>query len=116
MGRFETVCEKYKEKCRMKSIKLTAIAVTAFTLAGCVEDTGSTDPALSGTDAQFNAMTAPCIDQAARYANYPAMDINIVNRIRTGGGPLLVLDAGGQRLSCRLEPNGSVTVFSEYAN
>lgn len=61
-------------------------------------------------------MTAPCIDQAARYSGYPAIDINIVDRIRTGGGPLLVLDAGGQRLSCRLEADGSVTAFSEFAN
>ena len=85
-------------------------------VAGCVETSGSSNDGLSGTDAQFNAMTAPCIDQAARFANYPAMDINIADRVRTGGGPLLVLDAGGQRLSCRLEADGSVTVFSEFAN
>ena len=101
----------------MKSMKLTALAMTAIALAGCVETGGSaSSDGLSGTDAQFNAMTAPCIDQAARFANYPAMDINIADRIRTGGGPLLVLDAGGQRLSCRLEPDGRVTVFSEFAN
>ncbi len=102
----------------MKSvIKMVIGAVALGAVAGCVETSG-TAPAdgLSGTEEQFNAMTAPCIDQAARYANYPARDINIADRIRTGGGPLLVLDAGGQRLSCRLEPNGSVTVFSEFAN
>lgn len=92
------------------------LAIAAATLSGCVETTGGSDPALSGTEAQFNAMTAPCIDQAARYANYPAIDINIVDRIQTGGGPLLVLDAGGERLSCRLEDDGRVTVFSEFAN
>lgn len=90
-------------------------AMTA--VAGCVETSGGGgDDGLSGSQSDFNAMTAPCIDQASRYASYPAMDINIVDRIRTGGGPLLVLDAGGQRLSCRLESDGTVTVFSEYAN
>lgn len=102
----------------MKNVIRIVIGAAALgAVAGCVETSGSApSDGLTGTDAQFNAMTAPCIDQAARYANYPAMDINIVDRVRTGGGPLLVLDAGGQRLSCRLEPNGSVTVFSEYAN
>lgn len=98
-------------------IVIGAAALAA--VAGCVETGGggsAPSDGLSGTDAQFNAMTAPCIDQAARFANYPAMDINIADRIRTGGGPLLVLDAGGQRLSCRLESDGSVTVFSEFAN
>lgn len=102
----------------MNTIKMTALAVTAAALAGCVETDGGTTggSGLSGTQGQFNAMTSPCINQAARYASYPARDINIVDRIRTGGGPLLVLDAGGQRLSCRLEDDGSVTVFSEFAN
>ena len=97
-------------------IKILIGAAALGAVAGCVETSGSSNDGLSGTDAQFNAMTAPCIDQAARYANYPAMDINIADRVRTGGGPLLVLDAGGQRLSCRLEADGSVTVFSEFAN
>lgn len=97
-------------------IRIMVGAVALGVLAGCVETSGNVDDGLSGTDAQFNAMTAPCIDQAARFANYPAMDINIADRIRTGGGPLLVLDAGGQRLSCRLESDGRVTVFSEFAN
>lgn len=102
----------------MKTIGIAVLAVMVAALAGC-DDTGSsttTSDGLSGTQAQFNAMTAPCIDQAARYANYPAQDINIADRVRTGGGPLLVLDAGGQRLSCRLEGDGSVTVFGEFAN
>lgn len=96
-------------------LKFVAGAAALIALAGCVEDSGSSD-GLSGTEAQFNAMTSPCINQASRYANFPARDINIVERIRTGGGPLLVLDAGGRRLSCRLEDNGRVTVFSEFAN
>lgn len=92
------------------------VAASAFAaLAGCVEDTGGSD-GLSGTDAQFNSMTSPCINEAARITGFPARDINIASRVRTGGGPLLVLDVGGRNWSCRLEDNGSVTVFSEFAN
>jgi hypothetical protein len=100
------------------SLAPTTLVLGLAALAGCVETTGgtTTGDGLSGTDAQFNAMTAPCIDQAARFSGFPAADINIAERIRTGGGPLLVLDAGGQRLSCRLESDGRVTVFSEFAN
>ena len=47
---------------------------------------------------------------------YLARDINIVDRVRAGGGPLLVLDAMRLRLSCRIGPNGRVTVLSEIAN
>jgi hypothetical protein len=47
---------------------------------------------------------------------FPAKDINIAERIRTGGGALLVLDVGGRNWSCRSESDGSVTVFSEFAN
>ncbi len=71
---------------------------------------------LSGTEAQFNSMTSPCINQASRLTGVPARDINITNRIRTGGGPLLTLEAAGTKYSCRLEDNGTVTVFSEFAN
>ncbi|WP_050927611.1 hypothetical protein [Aestuariivita boseongensis] len=99
-----------------KIVKLTALTAALGALAACVETSQPANDGLSGTEAQFNAMTAPCIDQAAVYADFPAMDINILDRLRTGGGPLLVLDAGGQRLSCRLESDGSVTVFSEFAN
>ncbi len=103
----------------MKNLIKIAIGAAALgALAGCIETGtgGSTNDGLSGTQAQFNAMTSPCINQAASMTGFPARDINIADRIRTGGGPLLVLDAGGQRLSCRLEANGSVTVFSEFAN
>lgn len=101
----------------INTLKFFAGSMALVALAGCVETSGSANnDGLSGSEAQFNSMTAPCIDQAARYTGYPAMDINISDRVRTGGGPLLVLDAGGQRVSCRLENNGQVTVFSEFAN
>lgn len=96
------------------TIKLFIGATVLAALAGCVETSGG--DGLSGSDAEFNAMTAPCIDEAARITGFPAIDINIASRVRTGGGPLLVLDAGGQNWSCRTESDGSVTVFSEFAN
>lgn len=100
-------------------LKIMIGAAVLATLAGCVETTGggpSVNDGLSGSDPQFDAMTAPCINQAARMTGFPAKDINIAERIRTGGGPLLVLDVGGQNWSCRSESDGSVTVFSEFAN
>ena len=100
-------------------IKIMIGAAVLAALAGCAETTGggpSVNDGLSGRDAQFDAMTAPCINQAARMTGFPAKDINIAERIRTGGGALLVLDVGGQNWSCRSESDGSVTVFSEFAN
>ena len=90
-------------------------------LAGCQSDssmdTGAPkDDGLSGTQAQFDMMTDPCIRQAERMTGLGMKDISVTNRIRTGGGPLLTLNAGGTKYSCRLEDDGSVTVFSEYAN
>ncbi len=45
-------------------IKIVIGAVALGALAGCVETSSNSNDGLSGTDAQFNAMTAPCIDQA----------------------------------------------------
>jgi hypothetical protein len=100
-------------------ILLAASAMTA--LAGCTSDSSMDssppkDDNLSGTRAQFDMMEDPCIDQASRMTGVHHTNIYVTNRIRTGGGPLLTLNAGGTKYSCRLEDNGSVTVFSEYAN
>ena len=46
----------------------------------------------------------------------PPSAVEVSNRIRTGGGPLLTLLAGETELSCRQEPGGHVAVFSEFAN
>lgn len=101
------------------TFKIIFGATALAALTGCVETSGSTSvgtDGLSGTEAQFNTMTSPCINEAARITGFPAIDINIADRIRTGGGPLLILDVGGQNWSCRTESDGSVTVFSEFAN
>lgn len=102
-------------------IAVSAIAVSA--LAGCGTtgnddsgSTGSVDDGLSGSQEQFERMTGPCISQAARMTGLSQSAITVMDRIRTGGGPLLTLSAGGTKYSCRLEDNGKVTVFSEFAN
>lgn len=97
-----------------KTLSLTLGSLALASLAGCVEDTG--DSGLSGTPDQFASMTGPCISQASRMRGVPQAAIMVSDRLQTGGGPLLVLDVAGENLSCRTEPNGSVTVFSEYAN
>ena len=95
---------------------IAAIAVTTLALAACSETGGSTGPGLSNNITPPAGMESMCISQAARYAGVSAGVVVVTSRIETGGGPLLTLDAAGQSLSCRREANGSVTVFSEYAN
>jgi len=105
--------------------KLAACAAAVAVLGGCGTTTsvdsstspgGSAGDGLSGTQEQFDAMTTPCIAQASRMTGLGRGSIVVTNRIRTGGGPLLTLNAGGTKYSCRLEDDGSVTVFSEFAN
>ncbi len=95
--------------------KLAAAFCGTLVLAACAE-TDSSASGLSGTPDQFAAMRAPCIDQAARMTGLPKTSVTVNEQIQTGGGPLLTLSAGGTPYSCRLESDGSVTVFSEYAN
>lgn len=99
-------------------MKFVAVSAVPLALAGCIE-TGGGDPlddGLSGTQPQFDRMVPPCIAQASRFASVPESRISVEDRIRTGGGPILTLDVDGTRLTCRLEDDGSVTVFSEFAN
>lgn len=101
------------------NLKLALGAAALVALAGCVEDTGGSsapNDGLSGTQSQFDGMTGPCIDQAARMTGVSRGSVTILDRIRTGGGPILTLNAGGAKYTCRLENDGSVTVFSEFAN
>lgn len=86
-------------------------------LAGCDEAATATGgDGLSGTTEQFATMEPGCLSQARVQVGGPPGSIVVKERLRTGGGPLLTLDANGTPLSCRLEADGSVTVFSEYAN
>jgi len=94
---------------------IAAIFAASAILAGCVE-TGGSNSGLSGTTDQFTAMRAPCKTQAARMTGTSVSSVSILDSIQTGGGPILTLMAGGSQYTCRLEANGGVTVFSEYAN
>ena len=85
-----------------------------FLTAGSASS-GSID-GLSGTPVQFDWMVTPCVAQAARLTGASRGSIRVLDRIRTGGGPILTLSAAGGKYTCRLEANDSVTVFSEYAN
>lgn len=94
-------------------VKLAVLTFGAMALAACeTSDSGG----LSNNIVPPSGMETQCIDQAARYAGVPSGSVVVMSRIETGGGPLITLSAAGQKLSCRTEPNGSVTVFSEYAN
>ena len=74
------------------------------------------DDGLSGSPEQFAAMERPCVEQASRLTGVAQRAISVLDRIRTGGGPILTLDAAGTKYTCRLEDDGGVTVFSEFAN
>lgn len=106
-----------------QTTRIAGGALAVSVLAGCGSIVnGSSNPSapfddgLSGSEEQFNRMTGPCVDQAARLTGLDRRSIGVLDRIRTGGGPLLTMSAGGTKYSCRLEDNGRVTVFSEYAN
>lgn len=100
-------------------------ALVAAMLAGCGGGSGGDRPApsappandgLSGSPEQFAAMERPCVEQAARLTGVAQGTISVLDRIQTGGGPILTLDAAGTKYTCRLENDGGVTVFSEFAN
>ncbi|WP_108260947.1 hypothetical protein [Mangrovicoccus ximenensis] len=96
---------------------LIRLVPLALVLAACVAgEPGPGSSGLSGTPGEFAAMRAPCIAQTARLTGLPQSRIPVADSLQTGGGPILILDAGGARHTCRSEPDGSVTVFSEYAN
>lgn len=92
--------------------KIAALLLTALPLAGCVEDTGG----MSDNATPPQGMEARCIYQAAGVVNTEPSKVFVESRIETGGGPLITLNADGAQLSCRQEADGSVTVFSEFAN
>ena len=106
----------------MQFLRIASACVALSFVVGCASsgssvDTGSSiNDGLSGTLDQFSQMTGPCIDQAQRMTGLDRAAITVTDQIRTGGGPLLTLDAGGTKYSCRREEDGRVTVFSEYAN
>ncbi|WP_145962894.1 hypothetical protein [Mangrovicoccus ximenensis] len=96
-------------------LRLAALAVSAGVAAGCA----GTDPApgrLSDNIVPPAGMEAACLSEAERLAGVPQESIAVRNRIETGGGPFIGLDIGGASYGCRTEPDGSVTVFSQYAN
>ena len=98
-------------------LKISRIAVAGaalLALGACVEDTGSSG--LSGTTNQFDSMTGPCLAQASGLTGVARGAVTVTDRIQTGGGPILTLSAAGTPYTCRLESDGSVTVFSEFAN
>lgn len=97
--------------------KPTVILASLALLAACMDNMGTgSSSGLRGTPDEFAAMSKPCITQASRMTGVRVGNIRVTDQLQTGGGPLLSLNVGGAKYSCRLEDNGSVTVFSEYAN
>ena len=97
-------------------IRLIAAAGALAALTGCGSDMEDAVTPAVASDERFETMTDPCLEKAARFSGQPLNNITVTGQSMTGGGPLLTLSAGGTPLSCRLDSDGSVTVFSEYAN
>ncbi|MEE4239651.1 MAG: hypothetical protein V2I51_23265 [Anderseniella sp.] len=92
--------------------RLAVAAAMAAALAGCGTTTGvdtsttsnaPADDGLSGTPAQFERMADPCFAQAARMTGLNRGAIVVTDRIRTGGGPLLTLNAGARGTAAALK-------------
>ena len=93
--------------------KTAVLGFAGVALAACETSDGG---GFSNNIVPPAGMETQCKDQAARYAGITPGAVVVLSRIETGGGPLLTLQAAGQGLSCRREADGSVTVFSEFAN
>lgn len=91
-------------------------SVSVATLTGCAEEASTTAASQQRLQTVFAQMENPCLTQATRLTGLSSDQIVVTNQIPTGGGPLLTLDANGKPYSCRKEADGSVTVFSEFAN
>ena len=78
---------------------------------GVVQDlTFSGGQAGAGGGNVFSAMERPCRRQAAAYTGLPRSSVNIIDRVRTGQGPVLTLRVGRGTYYCRRQPGGGVTV------
>ena len=98
------------------TFKTVMVVAMVAGLAGCVEEIESAGEGMSGTPSQFEGMRGRCLSEAARTTGVPRRAIGVNERLQTGGGPILTLDAAGSAYTCRLEEDGSVTVFSEFAD
>jgi len=98
-----------------RSTRIAAIAALTA-LSGCVSDAGTPEPRFSDNIAPPAGMEAACIAQATALTGAPPAAVIVTNRIETGGGPFIGLNIEGASYGCRREPDGSVTVFSQFAN
>lgn len=86
-------------------------------LAGCV-DSGSGGGGMSDSGAAPAGMREACIALATRLTGAPASSIVAANPITVGPDQraFIGLTVNGASYGCRIEDDGSYTVFSQYAN
>ena len=72
--------------------------------------TFSGDQAGAGTGDVFAAMVQPCRTQTANYTGLPLRSVSVIDRVTTGQGPVLTLNAGRGTYYCARQPGGGVTV------
>lgn len=97
----------------INTITFLAAVSDNVVLTGCVED--SDDSRLSGSRDAFARITGSCLSQASCLTGVRSDRVRVLERILTGGAPVLTLDAAGAQCTCREETDGSVAVFSEFS-
>ncbi len=86
-----------------------------FVVAGCVETVASSGGLSDNIEAPAG-MAEACLSQAVRLTGVPSSGIEMRAPIETGGGPFIGITIAGESYGCRTEDDGSVTVFSQFAN
>ena len=84
-------------------------------LAGCVDE-DATSGGLSDNIAAPAGMREACLAHAVRLTGAASSGITMRAPIETAGGPFIGMTINGASYGCRLEADGSVTVFSQFAN
>lgn len=99
---------------KMKPVAGTAILIA---LAGCMETRAPAD-GMSNNAVAPAGMREECIAQATRLTGVPANRIVPANPIEVGPDrrAFIGLTIDGASYGCRIEDDGSYTVFSQYAN
>ncbi|SEN07296.1 hypothetical protein [Palleronia pelagia] len=93
-------------------------AVRLFALVGVLSGCIVEGPPISGPVSTPPGMKESCIAQAVRLTGAPQSAIVARAPISVGpeNRPFIGLNVAGASYGCRIEDDGSYTVFSEYAN
>ena len=99
-------------------IRTAAVLAGVFVVAGCVATPAPPTDRLSDNATAPAGMREACIAQATRLTGVPVS--GIVTRPAIEVGPdrraFIGMSVEGESYGCRIEDDGSYTVFSQFAN